>query len=86
VGDTSTCQTMWAWKTALSMSLLGNRRTTTTRFSEGRYFSDGSYMLGPGSGTIRRCGLGVDVSLWVWVLIPWSWLPGSQYSAMFLPL
>jgi hypothetical protein len=28
---------------------------------------DGLYMLGPGSGTIRRCGLvGVGVSLWVW--------------------
>jgi len=27
---------------------------------------DGLYMIGPGSGTIRRCGLvGVDVSLWV---------------------
>ena len=26
-------------------------------------------MLGPGSGTIRRCGLvGVGVSLWVWAL------------------
>jgi len=25
------------------------------------------HMLGPGSGTIRRCGLvGVGVSLWVW--------------------
>jgi hypothetical protein len=28
---------------------------------------DGLYMLGPGSGTIRRCGLvGVGVSVWVW--------------------
>ena len=28
---------------------------------------DGLYMLGPGSGTIRRCGLvGVGVSLWAW--------------------
>jgi hypothetical protein len=28
---------------------------------------DGMYMLGPGSGTIRRCGLvGIGVSLWVW--------------------
>ena len=27
----------------------------------------GLYILGPGSGTIWRCGLvGVDVSLWVW--------------------
>ena len=26
---------------------------------------DDLYMLGPGSGTIRRCGpVGVDVSLW----------------------
>ena len=25
------------------------------------------YMLGPGSGTIRRCGpVGIGVSLWVW--------------------
>jgi len=32
---------------------------------------DGLHMLGPGSGTIRRCGLvGVGVSLWVWALIP----------------
>ena len=27
-------------------------------------------LLGPGSGTIRRCGLaGVSVSLWAWALI-----------------
>jgi hypothetical protein len=27
------------------------------------------YMLGPGSGTIRRCGpVGIGVSLWVWAL------------------
>jgi hypothetical protein len=32
---------------------------------------DGLYMLGLGSGTVRRCGLvGVGVSLWVWALIP----------------
>ena len=32
---------------------------------------DGLYMLSPGSGTIRRCGLvGVGVSMWVWALIP----------------
>ena len=32
---------------------------------------DGLYMLGPGSGTIMRCGLiEVGVSLWVWALIP----------------
>jgi hypothetical protein len=32
-------------------------------------FCDGSYMLGPGSGTIRKCGpIGVDVPLWVWVI------------------
>jgi hypothetical protein len=31
----------------------------------------GLYMLGPGSGTIRRCGLvGGSVSLWVWSLKP----------------
>jgi hypothetical protein len=34
---------------------------------------DGLYMLGPGSGTIRRCdSVGVGVSLWVWVLRPSS--------------
>jgi len=32
---------------------------------------DGLSMLGPGSGTIRRCGLvGVGVSLWAWALRP----------------
>jgi hypothetical protein len=32
---------------------------------------DGLYMLGPGSGIIRRCDLvGVGVSLWVWALKP----------------
>jgi hypothetical protein len=33
---------------------------------------DGLYMFGPGSGTIKRCGLvGVDVALlWVWALRP----------------
>jgi hypothetical protein len=31
-------------------------------------------MLGPGSGTIRRCGLvGICVSMWVWSLRPSSW-------------
>jgi hypothetical protein len=30
---------------------------------------DGLYMLGPGSGTIKRCGpVVVSVSLWVWAL------------------
>jgi hypothetical protein len=29
---------------------------------------DGLYMLGPGIGTIRRCGLAVGVSLWAWAL------------------
>jgi hypothetical protein len=34
---------------------------------------DGLYMFGPGSGTIRRCGLvGVGVSLWAWALRPFS--------------
>jgi hypothetical protein len=34
---------------------------------------DGVYVLGPGSGTIRRCGpIGVGVSLWVWALRPSS--------------
>ena len=32
---------------------------------------DGLHMLGPGSGTIRRCSLvGVCVSLWMWPLVP----------------
>ena len=32
---------------------------------------DGLYILGPGSGTIRRCGLvGVGVSLWMWAYDP----------------
>ena len=30
---------------------------------------DALYMLGPGSGTVGRCGLvGVGVSLWLWAL------------------
>jgi hypothetical protein len=34
---------------------------------------DGLNMLGPGSGTIKKCGLvGVGVSLWVWALKPSS--------------
>jgi hypothetical protein len=37
---------------------------------KGQSWYDGLYMLGPGSGTIRRCGLGVGVSLWVWAIIP----------------
>ena len=33
---------------------------------------DGLYMLGPGTGTIWRCGLvGVGVSLCVWALRPY---------------
>ena len=33
----------------------------------------GLNMLGPGNGTIRRCGLvGVGVSLWGWALRPFS--------------
>jgi hypothetical protein len=36
-------------------------------------YYDGLYMLGPGSGTVERCGLvGVGVALWVWALIPLS--------------
>jgi hypothetical protein len=31
----------------------------------------GSYMFGPGSDTVRRCGLvGGSVPLWAWALIP----------------
>jgi len=34
---------------------------------------DGSYRLGPGGGTVGKCGLvGVGVTLWVWALIPLS--------------
>jgi hypothetical protein len=34
---------------------------------------DGLYMLGPGNGTIKRCGsVGVGVSLWVQALRPSS--------------
>ena len=34
---------------------------------------DDLYMLGPGSGAVRKYSLvGVGVSLWVWVLIPSS--------------
>jgi hypothetical protein len=45
-------------------------------------YGDGLYMLGPGSGTIWRCGLvGVGVSLLAWALITYSQLPGSQSSA-----
>ena len=56
----------------------------------------GLYVLGPGSGTIRRCGLvGVDVVLleWVWpgwsgrglvrvgvVLLGWAWPCWSGYG------
>ena len=29
-------------------------------------------MLGPGSGTIRRCGLGMGVASLEWVWSPWS--------------
>jgi hypothetical protein len=49
---------------------------------------DGSNMLGPGSGTIRRCVLvGVGVSLWAWALRPSSSLPGSESSPVcHLPL
>jgi hypothetical protein len=48
---------------------------------------DGLYMIGPGSGTIRRCGLvEVGVALWVWGLRPSSYLPGSQYSASSLQM
>jgi hypothetical protein len=43
---------------------------------------NGLHMLGPGSGTVCRCGLsGVGVSLWVWALRPSFLLSGSQYSA-----
>jgi len=35
--------------------------------------SDGLCRLGPGNGTIRRCGsVGVGVSLWTWALRPSS--------------
>ena len=39
---------------------------------------DSLYMLGPGSGTIRRYGpVGVGVALRVWAIRPSSLLPGS---------
>ena len=49
-------------------------------------------MLGPGTGTIWKCGLGgvgvvlfgVGVSLWAWALRPSSSLPGSQSSSLCL--
>jgi hypothetical protein len=38
-------------------------------------------MLGPGSDTIRRCGLvGLNVSSRVWALRPSPVMPGSQSS------
>ena len=44
-------------------------------------------LLGPGSGTIRRCGpVAVGVSLWVWTIRSSSSLPGSQYSASSLQM
>jgi hypothetical protein len=52
---------------------LGKTEMLNTRgfFFNRRDMCDGLYMLGPVSGTIRRCGLvGVGVSLWVWALIP----------------
>jgi hypothetical protein len=34
---------------------------------------DDLYMVGPGNGTIRRCGpVGVGVSLWAWTSRPSS--------------
>jgi hypothetical protein len=37
-------------------------------------------MLGPGSGTVGRCGLvGVGVLLWVWAVISLSYLPGRVF-------
>jgi hypothetical protein len=42
--------------------------THTYIHTDRQIYSDGLYMLGPGSSTIRRCGLvGVGVSLWVWI-------------------
>jgi hypothetical protein len=48
---------------------------------------DGSYMLGPESGTMRRCGpVGVGVTVWVWAIRPSPWLPGSQSSTSSLQM
>jgi hypothetical protein len=47
-----------------------------TKFSHKKMFHQcgGLYMLGPGSGTIRRCGLvGLGISLWVWALVLAAW-------------
>ena len=47
----------------------------------------GVYVLGAGSGTMRRCGpVGVGVALWVQDLRPLSQLPGSEYSASSLQM
>jgi hypothetical protein len=44
-----------------------------TTVYEGYSECDGLYMLGPGSGMVRRCvPVGVGVSLWVWALRPSS--------------
>ena len=47
--------------------LFKSLRNTYTHLLINRYYD--LYMLGPGSGTIRRCGpVGVGVALWVWAL------------------
>jgi hypothetical protein len=40
-------------------------------FAMKQQFWDGLYMLGPGSGAVKRCGpVGIGVSLWVWSIRP----------------
>ena len=42
---------------------------------------EGLHMLGPGSGTTKKCGLvGVGMSLWAWALTPSTKLPESESS------
>ena len=53
-----------------------------TRDSEGEYY--GLYMVGPGNGTVRRCGhVGVGVALWVWAFSCLSCLEVSILLAAF---
>ena len=45
---------------------------------------DGLYTLGPGGGTVGRCGLvGEGVSLWVWALRPSNCLEAGILLATF---
>ena len=51
--------------------LVLQRGTDSSRSVKLQRTSDDLHVLGPGSGTIGRCGpVGVGVSLWVWALRP----------------